>query len=216
MKLSQIGAVFLCTMFSLGSAAAHPHMFVDANAELTANEKGQLVGVRIFMQIDELTTLYVLQENGISNVAQPLSAEKSATIGATMADALGHYGHFTDLSLGGERLKFASAKAQDLRLEGAKLTVTLVLELETPQDVGDLDVALSLYDPTYFAAVETTKAPALPPQLKHCTATLIDFKPTSLNALTLAELAALSREETPTDPEIGAQLADRSYVTCNA
>lgn len=195
-------------------AMAHPHMFVDAHAELVVDADGRLVGLRVHLLIDELTTLFVLDDNGIEPFYEPLTAEQSDVIGAGIVDGLSYYGYFTDLRVGDDRLSFTNASVGDARLEGYQLAATLELTLEGPQEVAGRSVALSLYDPTYFAAVETTTAPILPAELEACRTQLVNFQPTMLDSVTLAELDALSREETPANANIGAELADRGYVTC--
>ena len=197
------------------AARAHPHMFVEARAEMIVDDERRLIALRIVMRVDELTTLFVLEENKVEKLDAPLTSEQSATIGAGFVDGLGYYRHFTDLRIGDERQAFSGAEAVDVRLEGFQLAATLELTLETPQGIDGKSVELALYDPTYYAAVETLEPPKLPPDLTGCRSRLLKFQPTSLDSATLTKLSALSREETPDDPEVGAQFSDRSFVTCS-
>ncbi|MCI4665409.1 MAG: DUF1007 family protein [Neomegalonema sp.] len=214
LSVSFVLALAWCAV-CVGPAAAHPHMFVDAKAELVADAEGRVTGLRVLMRIDELTTLYVLEENAIKSVAQPLTQAQSAKIGAAMVTGLATYGYFTDLRIGDKRLKFSRASAHNVRLEKGKLAATLILELEAAAKIDAEAIKLSLYDPTYFAAVSTIAPPTLPTQMARCASKLVKFRPTLLDSATLSQLSALSREKTPDDPQIGAKFADRSYVSCH-
>ncbi len=197
------------------AASAHPHMFVEARSEITINESGRLTGVRTSMLIDELTTLFTLEANGVVSLDAPLTEGQQRAIGDGMVEGLGYYDYFTDLDVDGARLSFAEATVTDVRLEGAQLAATLELRLDAPLDLRGRSIGLALYDPTYFAAVETLAPPSLPDALDACQARLVKFEPTNLDSTTLAALGALSREETPEDERIGARFADRSTITCS-
>ncbi|MBX2856595.1 MAG: DUF1007 family protein [Rhodobacteraceae bacterium] len=196
------------------AALSHPHMFVDSRSELSINKTGQLTGLSTVMLIDELTTLYVLEENGVLSATEPLTDAQRAAIADGVVAGLRHYAFFTDLRIDGARLTFSDARISALDLEKARLAATLELTLETPQELEGRLVELALYDPTYFAAVDTLAAPIMPPALNNCSAHLVDFEPTKLDSGSLVALGALSREETPADPRIGARFADRSTIAC--
>lgn len=207
-------AALAALLIAPAPAAAHPHMFVDARSELVADAEGRLSGVRTRLLIDELTSLFVLEENGVAATDAPLTEPQRAAIAAGMVDGLGHYDFFTDLKIDGARIAFSAAAASDVRIEGDRLAATLELTLPSPQALRGRAIELALYDPTYFAAVDTLDAPSLPQTLGACRAELVEFEPTNLDAVTLAALGALSREETPEEPRIGARFADRSAIAC--
>lgn len=216
MKFRSIHAsiFFLIAASSVEEATAHPHMFVDARPALTLDAEGRLTGVRTRLLVDELTTLFVLEEHGVLTTDEPFTDPQREAIGAGVADGLKHYDYFTNLKVAGERLVFANVSVRDVGQEEGRLAATLELTLQTPQDVRGHTVELALYDPTYYAAVDTLAPPELPEQLADCVVNLVKFEPTSVDAETLLVLSALSREETPEEPRIGARFADRSTVIC--
>lgn len=214
-RLLSAALVLLASALSAPQAAAHPHMFVEARAELLLDDAGRLVGVRSVMIIDELTTLFTLEGYGILTLDEPLTEAQRAEIGAGMVDGLAAYDYFTDLQLGDERQSFVDAAVTELRLEEARLAATLELTLETPKALSAAGVELALYDPTYFAAVDTIAEPTFSSARTDCRVRLVKFEPSSMDAANLFMLGALSREETPENVHIGARFADRSFVTCS-
>lgn len=200
----------LCSL----TAAAHPHMFVQAHTELVLNDAAELTAVRAHLLIDELNTLFVLEQNGVVDLDRPLTDAQRAAIGEGIVDGLSYYDYFTDLSFDGDRLDFSGGVVTEVRLVGAELFATIELALAEPEPIRGRRIELAIYDPTYFAAVETMAAPALPSLELGCQSELTKFEPTALDATSLAVLSALSRDETPLEPRVGAQFADWSMVTC--
>lgn len=189
-------------------------MFVDAFSTFEVDDAGRLTGLRTTFLIDELTTLFVLEEHGVGAFQTTLQEAERAAIGAGVLDGLSAYDYFTDLKIEGERSTFVEARTTEIHLVEGRLSATLELALPSPQVLDGRVVELALYDPTFFAAVETMVAPSLPGRLESCVAHLLKFDPSHLESTTLAALSALSREETPEDPRIGARFADRSTVRC--
>lgn len=215
MKLRHLLAALAVLGASATPAAAHPHMFVDAWSELVFDETGRLVAVRTRMRMDELTSLFTLEDNGVDDIDRPLTDAEQAKIAEGMVDGLGFYEYFTDLEIDGAHQTFSGASVSDVRIEGVQLIATLELQLETPQPLTQRDVVLSLYDPTYFAAIDVMEAPVFSAPAAGCRSELTKFEPTSLDAADIEILSALSREETPDDPRIGARFADRSRILCS-
>lgn len=208
------GAAAVALAAAPAGSQAHPHMFVDAMSELRLDDAGYLTGLRTTMFIDAFTSLYVLEENGVTSPAVPLTQTQRDTIGADAAEGLGIYEYFTDLRVDEERLSFASAAVDDVQVSGERLVLTLDLTLAAPRDLRGRSLDLALYDPTFFADVRTMAPPVLPIAAPECDVVLTPFEPTQLESYSLMALSALSREETPDDPRIGAQFADRSAITC--
>lgn len=213
-RLCAAATLAFTAALTASAALAHPHMFVDARSEFAVDEAGRLTGLSTVMLIDELTTLFVLEEHGVFTADAPLSDAKREAIGAGLIAGLGDYDYFTTLEIDGARVAFADAKITALRLDDARLAATLELTLAAPQALRGRTLELGLYDPTYFAAVDTLTAPILPPAAEGCRSRLFDFEPTQLDSVSLFKLGALSREETPEDPRVGARFADWSTITC--
>ncbi|MEO1329249.1 MAG: DUF1007 family protein, partial [Pseudomonadota bacterium] len=84
-----------------GRAAAHPHMFFDAQAGFVFDEQGRLAALRVAFVVDELNTLYTLQALEI-DPADGMSEAETAKLVGGMLRGLGEFGYFTDLQDGGE------------------------------------------------------------------------------------------------------------------
>lgn len=207
-------ALLIAATLCAAPAMAHPHMFVDARARLVVDDAGRLTALRSMLVIDPLTTLFVLEDYDLDPDAPVLTDAQGAQVAENMVTGLSDYDYFTELTIDGAPVGFASATVTDVALSDGKLTATLVLTLAEPLEIAGRSFELALFDPTYYAAVETLGAPLLPETLSGCSTELRDFEPQSMDSATLAELSQLDRDETPPDPRIGARFADRSLITC--
>lgn len=208
-----LSAVAIVVAASPGAADAHPHMFVSARSLLVADADERLTGLRTALIIDPLTTQFVLDDHDIAPNATLTEKQRDA-IAQGMIDGLRDYDFFTDLRVDDTRIALSKAAVTQVMLDGDLLAATLELTLDAPLDLRGRELALSLYDPTYFAAVTTLDAPVLPEAFAACTERLTRFEPRALDSSTLADLSQLSREEMPDDPRIGARFADRSTIAC--
>jgi ABC-type uncharacterized transport system substrate-binding protein len=133
-----------------------------------------------------------------------------------MVSGLSLYDYFTELRIDDKRVTFASAHISDVSLQDNRVVAALNLVLPEPTDLRGRRIALAIYDPTYFTAIDTLGAPALPGSLSFCTTWLTKFRPAGPDSLTLAMLSKLSREDIPEDTRIGARFADWSTIECAA
>lgn len=194
-------------------ATAHPHMFVDAQSTLVVDGDGRLTAVRTALVIDPLTTQYVLEQYDLGFDAD-LTEDDQSAIARGMVEGLQLYAFFTEITRDGAPVAFKDAAVSDVQLHGDLLAAALELTLDEPLPLAGAPVEIALFDPTYFAAVTTLGPPVLPEALGACAVDFTRFEPQSLDAVTLLELSRLSREETPSEPRIGARFADRSRLTC--
>lgn len=196
------------------AAAAHPHMFVDAQSTLLVDASGRLTGVRTALIVDPLTTQFVLEEHGVPADA-PLTDDDRRAIAQGMVDGLGAHDFFTEFKRGGAPVAIAQASVGQIQLHDDLLAAALELTVAEPFPLAGAPLELALFDPTYFAAVTTLGPPVLPVGAGACAVAFTRFEPRSLDSVALLELGRLSREETPDDPRIGARFADRSRITCD-
>lgn len=192
---------------------AHPHVFVDAGAGFVTDAEGQLSALRIVWLYDAFTTLVLYEQLGLDPDGDGLlDAADLATVAAGETDWPPDYAGDTYLWQGGSPVALARPAQASARMVGDRVEVAF--DLAAPLPLAGSEVSLKLYDPGYYYAytMQRAAAPDLP---AGCRAELIPFRPDDASAELLAALSALSAEETPDDPEIGARFADEVRLRCD-
>jgi len=138
-------------------AAAHPHMWIDAEAELVFDAAGRLAAVRQTWRFDEMFSAYGLQ--GLPRRADGSYApDRLQSMADDWMQALGepesHY--FTRVAQAGRSLPFGPPRAARVVWDKAAERLSLAFELPLAQPVAlaGKAVQLDVFDPTYFIAYE--------------------------------------------------------------
>lgn len=197
-----------------GAATAHPHEFYDGGADFIFNADGQLSAVRIVWVYDEFTTLFVLSENGLDPTESPqgdgldrlLETQVGWTAEEWDGDAYLHDAAGESVALGDPLRPLATV------YEG-RLVIVFERALATPIDMAAGPVELLMYDPSYYAQYTINKRPRIEGR-EDCQAEIVNFQITPEAAEKLSDLLALTVDEKPDDPNIGAEFAERLVLTC--
>lgn len=213
--LSRAAAAGLAGWIGLaGPAAAHPHMFFDAEATLAMDASGRLSAVEVLYKVDELNSLTIATDLGVDPIG-PFSAEDEATVLDAFAVNLGDYGWYVSLRRGGEPLAFTGAIGRSAVQEGDFLTVRMELPLAAPFVPGAEPVLLQLYDPTYFTDVALRAAPAVGGEgASGCAVEWERFEPDAAALEAQRLLALIPADETPSEENVGRRFADRIHLRC--
>jgi len=204
--------IFLASLCMGASAAAHPHVFVDARAGFTFDAEGRLIALRITWTYDAFSSLLLFDildldqdGDGLLNEADLAAIVDGETVWAD--DYAGDtYLEQNDAPIALTRPQNGSASMADNRI-----SVSFDLPLAAPMAVSET-VTLLLYDPNYYYAYAVEGLEAAMPDA--CTAELIAFEPDTATSELQAQLARLSREETPDIENVGRLFADQIYLTC--
>lgn len=196
-------------------ALAHPHVFVDASAGFRFDASGRLAGLRIVWLYDAFATLNLYVQLG-------LDADGDGKLDAADLEKIAHgetdwppdYPGDTYLFQNGAPVALARPQHGAARMIGDRVEVSFDLPLSQPLDVRRLGASLKLYDPEYFYAysIKTVLDPV--PLPAGCRSELVPFKADAADKATQKQLAALSIEQLPNDPNIGARFADQVSLTC--
>ena len=145
-----------CFAFALaGPAAAHPHVFVDAKAEIVFDGQGRMTAVRNIWRFDPAYSAFASQ--GLDKDGDgKLSHAELAPLAKINVDSLKDYSFFTRLSVGGHVLKLKFPDHYFLRSADRQLTLYFELPLEAPAR-ADAKAMLEVYDPEYFVAFTFVK-----------------------------------------------------------
>lgn len=197
-------------------AGAHPHIFVDAGAGFLFTEDGQLRGLRISWTYDAFTTLFLFDTLNLDRDGDGrLDDSDRAAIVAGETDWPPEYNGDVYLELAGQDRALTRPENAVALMEDDRITVAFDLPLEQPADMAGNTAVLRLYDPTYYYDYTILPdAEALPSVPESCTADLIPFEPDAAAAALQSQLAALSREETPEQENVGRLFADKVRLTC--
>ncbi len=128
------------------TAAAHPHVWVDAAAALIV-EDGKVVAIRHGWSFDpEYTKSMTAQYD--SNKDGRLSPEELAPLDQINIAALKQFQHFTDVRANGTKVPVEGPHNYKMRYVGARLAVQFEVRLESPVQLSELQ--LDVFDSTFF------------------------------------------------------------------
>jgi tRNA threonylcarbamoyladenosine biosynthesis protein TsaE len=206
-------AIAVVASFAVGAAAAHPHVLIDATAEIVF-DRGQLIAVRHVWRFDTTFTSIAIAGLDTNNDGQ-LSDAEFAPLASSYVEAFATVEFFTQLRADVVNNGFVPTEPR-LELRDGRLTLFYTLWLAAPVMVTAA-ATLVVYDPQYFFAftygdnppVTLVGAPAgctvayrPPQQLDPATSYLLSMVPPDQQALS-----------TPLKEAVDA-LANQITVTC--
>ncbi len=202
-------------MCLVGTAKAHPHVFVDARTGFIFSQDGYLEAVRISWTYDQFTTLILFESLDLDrDLDGRLSAADRADIVAGETNWPAEYNGDVYLEVEGQARPMGRPKNATASLENDQITVAFDLPLSRPAGLAGRTAVLRLYDPFFYYAytiLAGSEERDLPPS---CQAEVIPFEPDAAASALQEQLAALSREETPEQPNVGRLFSDEVVLAC--
>lgn len=197
---------------SAAPALAHPHVFVDARAGFVLGD-GALTGLRITWLYDAFTTLVLYDQLDLDHDRDgKLNAQDLERVAHGETDWAPDYEGDTYLWIGGTKEPLGRPQNGVARMVGDRVEVSFDLPLATAQPLEGVAASLKLYDPGYYYAYTVTGAEG---EVPGCSVSLIPFQPDAAEQALQEELSALSQEDIPDDPTIGARFADEITLLCD-
>src|SRR6478609_1670067 len=151
--LATLSAV--AALLAAGAASAHPHMWIDARAQIDVDAEQRITAVRQVWLFDEMFGAYATQ--GLKKAKDgTLPADTLKGMAQDWMKALGepisHY--FTRVTVDGKTAAFAAPRDArvDWNPKTTRLTLSFTLPLATPVAPGVGGAQVDIYDPTYFVA----------------------------------------------------------------
>ncbi|MBT9293015.1 DUF1007 family protein [Prosthecodimorpha staleyi] len=211
-SLAILGALFGAAL----PAAAHPHVFVDARAELVFDAKGQISAIRQVWRFDDAFSAFATQGLDTDGDGK-FSKEELQPLAKINVESLKEYDYFTFLKLAGKRKGFKLPSEYWLQMRDGFLTLFYTLPLIEPIAAKGVQVDLEVYDPGYFVDFTLVdQEPALlvgsPPG---CSVNVHKKgEPEGATAAILSQIPATERD-LPSDLQaITRELANRITVKC--
>jgi ABC-type uncharacterized transport system substrate-binding protein len=199
---------------SAGAAQAHPHVFVDAEVRFVLSDE-TLTSLRVSWTYDAFTSLVLFEALELDQDGDGvLSAADLAVVAAGETEwPEGYKGdvylEVDDLPIQLDPPSNASADVNDERI-----SVHFDMALASPLDLSDEEAVLRFYDPLFFYAYTATQATMTGLQGTACRSEIQPFEPDAATARLQRQLAALSREETPEQADVGRLFADLVVLSC--
>lgn len=192
-------------------AEAHPHVFVDATGGFRFDAQQRLTGLRITWQYDAFTTLVLYDQLNLDQDGDGAldDSDMAAIVRGETEWEPGYEGD-TFLWIGGEKQALSRPQNASARMVGDGVEVSFDLALPAPVDPAGLRASLRLYDPLYYYAYSVVGAAS-----DRCRATVIPFVADDQARALQDQLSALSQEQIPDDPQIGARFADEVVLQCD-
>ena len=196
-------------------AAAHPHVFVDVNAELIFDDAGRIKAVGNVWQFDDAFSAFAIEGLDADGDGK-LSDEELQPLAKINVESLADFEYFTWLTIDGVKQKFMPPTEYWLQFDGTLLTLFYTLPLDIPVVVGK-ETTLEIFDPEYFVAFTFPgeQPLTLVGAPDGCTATY--HPPQGLDDQTMAELNALPYDQRQLPPDLQAaadNLADAFSIDC--
>jgi len=144
------------TVAFAGGASAHPHVFVNARAEIVFAPDGSVQAIRHRWSFDEAYSAYITQgldKNGDGK----LTPDELAELAKTNTDSLPDVDFFTIAKINGRQQAFGTPGEEGMSYDGKILTLTYTLPLKTPVKARSFGIEIG--DPTYFVAFDIVDEP---------------------------------------------------------
>lgn len=203
--------VALIACLAPGLAAAHPHIFVDAQVEVVIGADG-LEAVRLTWIYDEFFSLLVTEDMGLDDDLDGTltEAELEELAAYVLAWPEGYGGDLT-VSVGGEPVALGARSEAGLDFVDGRMVETHLREVRAPVDGP---VTIQVFDPGYYTAY-TVEAPVKITGGAGCEAQIARADIMAATDMVEELLYAMPQDEAEAFfPEVGEAFADTITVTC--
>jgi nickel/cobalt exporter len=144
-------ALCLVALFSAQPALAHPHIFIDATAELVFDDSGRLASVTNHWTFDAAFSVWMVEGLERDGSGRVLPAELAA-IATEHMEGLAQYRFYTFAGEGETDLRFDRWHDETLVFADNRVTLSFTVDLAEPHAVTQL-MELAINDPEYYVAI---------------------------------------------------------------
>ena len=191
-------------------AAAHPHVWVTAKAEIVFAPDGRVTGVRHHWVFDEAYTAYVTQGLDNDNDGK-LIPEELQGLAYENAASLNEFDYFAVLKARGKPQAFDAPREARMSMDKTQVAMSFLLPLKAPVAPSGA-VSIEIEDTTffvYFSLTEGQAAVSLVNAPQGCLTSIAKAKP--LDA-TMQQI--LQDEGAIQAQDIGIEYSNRAIIAC--
>ncbi len=205
-------AAFLIVAGLTAPAAAHPHVWVTAKAQILFGPDGKIVGFRHVWTFDEMYSAFATQ--GLGKDGKPPTKEELAPLAKTNVESLAEFQYFTVAKTGPHYYEFGAPKDYELTVDDKKI-VTLSFTLPLKEAVSATKpFTFMVYDPTYFVDFELQKGEAVALKDAPPGCSVNTLRPDPLGQEDTKKLNESFFTGLPIGSDFGVKMATRSIVAC--
>ena len=202
-------ATLLATLLP-SAARAHPHSWIDVRSAVLFADDGRVTGIEQQWTFDELYTSYVVEEMGGGKKPSPKVVSQFAS---KVIANLEPFRYFVDVTVDGKPVKPARVTQYVSEMRGQRLWLRFVLPLASPIDPRRHATAFSVYDPTYYIAMEHADLRAVSLTGAPSAACQPALERTTPSPSVLARAFSMDAGA-PADDTLGRQFAQKVVLTC--
>jgi ABC-type uncharacterized transport system substrate-binding protein len=215
MLRSLCSRLFLTAVFVGGlgqGAAAHPHVWVSARAQVIFDAKGEIEAIRHAWTFDEMYSAFVTEGQGKDG--QLMTKEELAPLAKTNVESLAEFDYFTYAKVANAKIEFGTPIDYSLEeLEDKRVVLQFTLPLQAPASATKA-FSFQVYDPSYFVDFELEQQDpvGLAGAPKGCSVNVLGSKP--LAAEDTKKLSESFFSGLSPGYDFGVKLASRIIVAC--
>ncbi|MCC5973309.1 MAG: DUF1007 family protein [Rubellimicrobium sp.] len=136
------------------AAAAHPHVFVEAEVDIVFDAGGEMTGVRLTWIYDDFFSFMLTAELGLDPQGSlQLTPEEQEVLATFVLDWPDNFGGDLQVTQNGRQLDLAAPQQQAVEYRDGRVMETHVRPLRTPADAA-VPVDVQVFDPYYYVAYE--------------------------------------------------------------
>ncbi|MBX3566840.1 MAG: DUF1007 family protein [Rhizobiaceae bacterium] len=189
-RLATLAASAAALLAATAPAQVHPHVFADARLEVMVNPDGTVKSLRHVWRFDDLFSSTVLMEFDKNSDLQLDEAELQ-DVANTVHESLAEYNYFQLVTLDGKDVAMTPPPHLVATFEDQQLMILFESEPKAPLKLAG-KLAFSVYDPTFYTAIDFTDDQNLvvTPMPGTCTRTVVRPDPDQIianNSSTLTE-----------------------------
>lgn len=144
--------IFSSMAFAPGYALAHPHIFINAKADIVAGAGSNVAEIRNTWVFDEVFSSSVLLDFD-KNGDNALDATELSAVGETVRKSMADYSYYTNLLQNGAKVPVSQPDVIHVSYSGGKITMEFAVKPAKPMPLKG-KLIFGIYDETLYTAVD--------------------------------------------------------------